>query len=397
MKRQPILSILAALLVIVSLLAAPSTALAQEDTTESQTVQADELFIFTPYPSRTIGFGEQVNLTLTLRAGKAQVVRLAVEGLPEGWTATFRGANQVVDAVFVDTSKDATVDLRLENTDAAGPGQYNLTVTATGDGEVAELPLTITLKDKLPPKLSLTIDGTNIRRGGPDATFSYTLKLKNEGDETLMTTVTAVEPKNMRVTIKSATQEVTELELSPNESRNLTVDVEPLLDLESGQYPFTVQAVAGDLSAELELIAEVVGTGKLSLSGVDGRLSGDAVAGEETNLKLILSNTGTASLRGVVLTSREPSGWKVSFDQDQIAEIPAGQSVEVTARVTPPDNAIAGDYVVTFNAKPIDSRQVSADFRMTVRTSTLWGVAGVGLIALAVAVVGIVVVRFGRR
>ncbi len=39
----------------------------------------------------------------------------------------------------------------------------------------------------------------------------------------------------------------------------------------------------------------------------------------------------------------------------------------------------------------------TAEFRITVRTSTLWGVAGIALIALAVGVVGLAVVRFGRR
>ena len=78
-------------------------------------------------------------------------------------------------------------------------------------------------------------------------------------------------------------------------------------------------------------------------------------------------------------------------------EIPAGQSVEVTAQIKPPDKAVVGDYMVTINARPLDSKEQSADFRITLRTSTLWGAAGLGLIALAVGGVGIAVVRFGRR
>ncbi len=52
---------------------------------------------------------------------------------------------------------------------------------------------------------------------------------------------------------------------------------------------------------------------------------------------------------------------------------------EVTARVQAPDNAIAGDYVVTFRARPEDVSAESLERRVTVRTSTLWGVAGVAL------------------
>lgn len=114
-------------------------------------------------------------------------------------------------------------------------------------------------------------------------------------------------------------------------------------------------------------------------------------------MKIQLRNSGTAPLRGIELTSSEPNGWSITFDQAQIAEIPAGQTVEVTARIKPPEKAVAGDYMVTINGRPVDSKMESAEFRITVRTSTLWGVVGIGLIALSVAVVGGAVFRFGRR
>jgi uncharacterized membrane protein len=53
--------------------------------------------------------------------------------------------------------------------------------------------------------------------------------------------------------------------------------------------------------------------------------------------------------------------------------------------------------VVTFRARPEDVSAESVEFRVTVRTSTLWGVAGVALVAVAVVVVGLAVARFGRR
>jgi uncharacterized membrane protein len=87
----------------------------------------------------------------------------------------------------------------------------------------------------------------------------------------------------------------------------------------------------------------------------------------------------------------------VEFEPEQIPEVPAGQQVEVTARVTPPEQAVAGDYMITFRARPEDGSTESVEYRVTVRTSTIWGVVGVGLIAVAVAVVALAVMRFGRR
>jgi len=68
----------------------------------------------------------------------------------------------------------------------------------------------------------------------------------------------------------------------------------------------------------------------------------------------------------------------------------------VKALVTPSDKAIAGDYVASFRANG-RGESSSADFRITVTTSTLWGVVGVGIIAVALLVLLGAVARFGRR
>jgi len=363
-------------------------------------VQAQDtqpLSIYTPYPSRMIGFGEVVTVPLKLRSSTAQTVGLEVRNLPAGWSASFRGASQIVDAVYVDGKNEASVDLRLEPPADAKAGKYEMTLVAVGDGEKAELKLRFTIKEKLPPRLSLTVDNLPIKRGSPSTTFTFTATLKNEGGEDLQVVLSATQPKNMQVTIESGGQDIPELELAANESKTLTIKAAPYVNLEAGKYPFLVTAAAGDVKSELELVVEAIGEGDLSLSAPDGRLSAQATAGQETPLKIVLANKGTAPLRGIELSSSEPSGWSISFDQSQIAEIPAGQSVEITARIKPPEKAVAGDYVVTIKARPLDSKMKSAEFRITVQTSTLWGVAGIGLIALAVGVVGVAVVRFGRR
>jgi len=395
MKTMKVLSIFGLLLVVALFFPAPILTRAQEEQPEG--AQAQPLSIFTQYPSRIIGFGEVVTVPLKLFSGTAQTVILEVENLPSGWNASFRGGSQVVDAVYVDGENEATVDLRLEPPADAEAGKHEMTVVATGEREKAEFTLIVTIKEKLPPRLSLTVDGLPTKRGSPSATFNFTATLKNEGGEDLLVVLSASQPNNIQVTIQSAGQEVTELELPANESKDLTIQAEPLVTLESGEYPFLVQAVAGDVKAELELAVQVVGEGVLNVTAPDGRLSGQALAGQESPLKIVLANNGSAPLRGIELTSSEPSGWSVTFDQPQVAEIPAGQTVEVTARIKPPEKAVAGDYVVTINARPLDSKLESAEFRITVRTSTLWGVAGIGLIALAVAVVSVAVARFGRR
>ena len=53
--------------------------------------------------------------------------------------------------------------------------------------------------------------------------------------------------------------------------------------------------------------------------------------------------------------------------------------------------------MVTLRAQSENAPSESAEFRVTVLTSTMWGMVGIGLIAVAVVVVGLAVMRFGRR
>ena len=69
---------------------------------------------------------------------------------------------------------------------------------------------------------------------------------------------------------------------------------------------------------------------------------------------------------------------------------------EVQVQVTPSDKAIAGDYVATFRATG-RGESASADFRITVTTSTVWGIVGIGIIAIALLVMLGAVARYGRR
>jgi uncharacterized membrane protein len=141
----------------------------------------------------------------------------------------------------------------------------------------------------------------------------------------------------------------------------------------------------------------VVGESNVALTTPDGRLSGPIQAGEGVPITLLLQNTGSAPATNIRLTSSQPTGWKVDFNPKMVEQLEANSQVEVVATVQSTDNAIAGDYVLTFRAQPKDAPTESVEYRATVRTSTLWGIGGVALIAVAIGGVGLAVSRFGRR
>lgn len=377
-------------------LVAPTSPVQAQEIQQEKT--AESLVLFTRYPDQEAAIGENVTFPLTLRTGTAaQIVHLELQDLPEGWTATFRGSGRVVQAAYVEPENDTSVDLRVTPPDDVAAGAYSFSVVARSeDGTVKRLPIELDIKDKLPPSLVFDVELPTLK-GTPSTTFRYNATLKNEGDQDLSVNLVADAPPGFQVGFKLTGQEVTSIPIAANESKRLDIEVKLLPEVPAGAYQINVQAQGGETQAATTLTADVTGQPELVVTAPDGRLSAQAYIGDTTPLKVIIQNTGSAPARDIELSGSQPNGWSVEFEPKKITEISSGKQVEVTANIQPADQAIAGDYVVTVRARSEDGATKSADFRITVLTSTLWGVVGIALIAVAVAVVGLAVVRFGRR
>jgi uncharacterized membrane protein len=185
--------------------------------------------------------------------------------------------------------------------------------------------------------------------------------------------------------------------LKAAESKDITVSIKPPPSVGSGPVAIPVN-INGDLAkATTKLTLDISGQPTLSVSGENGRVSGEAYAGQERNITLVLHNSGTAPATNLTLSASPPSGWKVTFDPKQVAEIGIDQDAKVIASVTPAAQALNGDYVVPFRASGDAGASESASYRLTVLTSTLWGFAGVGVIGAALLILVGAVGRFGRR
>lgn len=389
MRRSFLLALMLAALS--TLAAAPVAALAQETQPTAQ-----GLSIFTRFPAQEVAVGESISFPLILRADAAQVARLSVSGLPDGWTATLRGDGRVVQSAYVNPGEDTKVDLRVEPADGTKAGEYRFSIVAEGASQRSTMDLTLVVQAKLPPRLVFDVDLPSVR-GAPDSTFRFSTTLKNEGDSDLSTNLLAKAPDGWTVTFRSAGQEVTSLPVQASGSESISVEVQAPEGVQLGSFPIYVTAEGGDVKAETTLTAEVVGQPQVALTTPDGRLSGQATLGQSTPFTLVVRNTGSAPAKKITMSATPPTGWTVDFQPASIETLAPGAELEVTATMRPADQAIAGDYVVSFSARPEEGRSVSSDFRVTVLTSTLWGVIGIVLIAVAVGVVGLAVARFGRR
>jgi len=357
------------------------------------------LFFYTRYPAQEATVGDTITFKLTLGTETTpQVVRLGMRDVPTGWNVTFRGDGRVIQSAYVEPNNNATFDLRIEPPTDVKAGEYRMIAVATGVAQEVALPIVLTLKEKAtnPAGLSFKVDLPTLR-GSPSTTFRYNVTLKNESSEEVPVSLLAEAPRGFQVDFKLSGQSITSVPFGPNESKSLSIEVRPFTDVPAGTYEINILARGGDLQATTRLVADITGQPQLVLTTPDGRLSGEARIGEQTEVKLVVRNRGSAPARNIELSASPPVGWTVEFEPKQIAELAANQEIEVTAKVQPSNQAISGDYLVTFTARPAEASAATSEFRFTVLTSTLWGLVGIALIAVAVVGVGLAVMRFGRR
>jgi uncharacterized membrane protein len=356
-------------------------------------------FLLTDYPAVTVrpGAAATVNMRLQNYALPPENLKLAVAGVPSGWTATLLGGGQPVAAAMPPTNQSVSLQLRLDVPAGADIGTQTVTVTATGEKGSVSLPVAITLAKDLPAKLTVESQLPSLR-GTSKSSFEYQLNIKNDSGRNLVASFAAQAPANYETTFTEqyGSQEISSIPIEAGQSKGIKLRVRPPSTIGAGTYPVKVRVTAEDTAAETSVALEIVGQPRLSVAGRDGLLSGRAEAGSDTTIPIVVTNTGTAPAEEIELGGSGPSGWKINFEPKTIDRIPPGQNKEVQAQITPASKAVAGDYVATLRASA-RGETASSDFRIAVTTSTLWGLVAVGIIGVALLIMVGAVARFGRR
>jgi uncharacterized membrane protein len=357
------------------------------------------LYLMSDYPAVTVRPGETSTISLRLQNYDTAPQRfaLSVSGIPTGWTATLLGGGQPVAAAMPASNSSVSLQLRLDVPKDAPIGTETLTVTAAGDTTKLDLPISVTLAKDLPAKLTLTPQLPELR-GTSKSSFEYQLSIKNDSGKKLTVSLAAQAPRNFDVsfTEQYGSQELNAVPIDAGQSKDVKLKVTPPNTAAAGDYKVTARVTAEDTSATADLGLDITGQPRLALSGREGLVSTRASAGKETTVPIVVTNIGSAPAEDIELTGSAPSGWKVTFNPKSIERIAPNENQEVQALITPTDKAIAGDYVTSLRAAA-RGESASTDLRVTVTTSTMWGIAGIGIIGAALLVLVGAVARFGRR
>jgi len=369
------------------------------------------LFVTTKYPALTVRAGETTTVDVSVRNFKLppQLLSLSVSQVAAGWKATILGGGQPVAAVLVAPDSEERLQLRLEPPAGIGSGDYKFALEAKNVQSDAKaqpdakpyddkLAITITIGEEVPAKLKLTTNFPALR-GTATTSFKYKVAVNNDSGRDATVNLSADAPKNFQVgfTEAYASQQITSIPIEAGKSKDVEASLTIPRDTPAADYKLVLHAKTEAASADLPVTLAIVGQPRIALSGEGGRLSGEAYAGRDSQLTVILRNDGSEAAREVELSATTPEGWKSSFEPKQPPQLAPGATQNVKVTLTPSERAIAGDYQTTIRASATGGLSESANFRITVLTSTLWGAVGIGIIAIALLVVVFAVARFGRR
>jgi uncharacterized membrane protein len=362
----------------------------------STALAADALTVTTPYPAIVVGPGSKVSFDLRIKTSLPARVDLSLSGVPAKWTAAIRGGGFDISAVQTNgtDSTTASVDLTVP---ADATGKSTITLTAQGNGATVTLPLDVNVNATAAGDVTLTTDVPS-QKGTSTTTFTFNLTIDNSTSQDLTFSVNAQGPDGWTTsaTLTGSSQAASAI-VKAGSTASVSISTNPPDSVTSGTYPIDVTATAGAKQVKSQLQVEITGSYTLTMSTPNQVLSNSGPAGSVTEQQLQLTNNGTAEVTNVNMSATGPTNWKFDFDTKTVPSIPAGQSVIVTAKVTPSGDAIAGDYSLTFNAAGDNGSTATQAIRFTVQTSILGGLVGVAIVVLVAAGLWFVFQRYGRR
>ncbi len=355
----------------------------------------------TPYAAVAVEPGETASFELTLTSNAERRVALEVSDVPEGWTATIRGGGFIVDGVVAGVGDPPELTLDVDVPDGATDGVYPIRIQANGGGDAVDtLQMELRVAAAAAGTVSLTTDNP-LLRDDASATYPFSLSLANDTPRELTFALSTASPGAGWIVnaTPSGQAQAASVVVPAGGSTTVSVSVDPPDGAQAGTYDIGVTASAGDQTATAALQVEIVGQVDLQLATPDDRLTTNASAGARKDVQLIVLNGGTAPITGVTLTGTGPQDWEVAFEPATVEQLAPGAAgtQTVTAHITPSGSAIAGDYNVTLTASTADGVTESIQMRVTVETSQIWGLVGIGLIALTVIGLFWVFERYGRR
>ena len=354
---------------------------------------SNNVVLYSPYTKISVSPGESINYSIDLINNGSEIYNenISLSGLPSSWKYDIKSGSWNIKQLAVLPNEKKNFSLTVNVPQKINRGNYNFLVSA---GE-AKLPLSIIVAQQGTYQSEFTTDQPNMQ-GNSKANFTFSTTLKNQTADQQLYALMADAPRGWNVIFKPNYKQATSAQIEANASQNITIEITPAANTETGTYKIPVRAVTKSTSAELALEVAITGTFQMELTTPQGLLSSDITAGDTKRIDLEIVNSGSSMLKDIQLTSRKPSDWEVSFEPSKVESLKAGAIANVTAILKASSKALPGDYVVTIDAKTPEVN-ANAQFRIAVKTPLIWGWMGALVIVVTIGGVYFLFRKYGRR
>lgn len=350
--------------------------------------------LYTPFTKISVPPGQSIDYTIDVINNSTTVknAAIAVAGLPNEWVYSLKSGGWTIGELAVLPKERKNLTLRIDVPQKVNKGSYRFSVVAPG---LATLPLTIVVSEQGTFKTELSTRQPNMQ-GNATALFTFNAELRNRTGEKQLYGLRAQVLPGWNVAFKSSGKQITAVPVEANQTENITVEIDPPDGIAAGTYRVPVEGITSASAARMELEVVVIGSYQMELTTPTGLLSAGVTAGDEKRIELEVRNTGSTELKNIKFVHSAPANWEVTFEPTGIDRLDAGKTSLVYATIKADRNAIPGDYVTTLESK---SPEVSSknSFRISVKTSMLYGWIGVLIIAGVAGGIYYLFQQYGRR
>lgn len=355
---------------------------------------AQRMTLYTPYTKISVPPGESIDYSIDVinNGGEVRDAALTVAGLPEGWSYELKSGGWTVEQISVLPGEKKNLSFKVQVPYKVEKGIYRFQLLANGGGKLS---LTVDVSEQGTFKSEFNTDQANME-GAANSTFTFNSTLRNPASEEQVYGLRAQVPRGWNALFRANGKQVSSVNVGPNQTQNITIELDPPDQLGAGKYKVPVVASASGMSSNMELEIVITGSYNLELTTPTGRLSTSITAGSEKKLELMVKNTGSAPLKNIEMKSSAPVDWTVEFRPAKIDVIAPGQHAQVFATIKASRNTVAGDYVANLEAKTTE-KSAAASFRVAVRTPLLWGWLGIMIIIGVLGGVYYLFRKYGRR
>jgi uncharacterized membrane protein len=350
--------------------------------------------LYTPYTNISVPPGQSIDYTIDVinNTEARKDIPIRVSGIPKGWTYDLKSGGWSVSELSVLSGEKKNMSLHVDVPFKVKKGRYHFSVVAPG---FITLPITVVVSEEGTFKTEFTTKQPNMQGSGK-TNFTFNAELKNRTADQQTYALRSNSPRGWNVTFNTAGRQVASVQVEPNVTENVSIQIDPPDDIAAGTYKIPVLAASSTTSAGMDLEVVITGSYSMELTTPTGLLSTSVTAGDQQRIGLVVKNNGSAPLKNITLSSSAPVNWNVMFDPKQVETLEPGASAEVFATIQADKKAIAGDYVTTLEAK-VPEVSSKASFRVAVKTSMIYGWIGIMIIGGAMSSVYYLFRKYGRR